>query len=399
MERVRIVFFAPLGASFGEALQGVRLAADWVKAGHDAVFLAPAGLAPALSGSGLRFGRIDAAVERGGAALLQAVHEVARGEQADALVLLDLAAVAQACAGLGVDFARLVAPGGGVKVLALDAWDLAAAGPRFDLGPESISIETEAQQIDPGRRLVPVPFARPGAQGAYRALPAASPLHPVEREIVRADLGIAAQERLVLLCTARWQHEESQDHPDRRRRCRAVAAICAAHLARLGPRVRVLHIGPAPIEAPDLGRRYRHLPQVAPADFAQILGAADLLVSWNAAATTLGTAIAARLPVLLLSAEAGLPGEGVPLYAAPLSLAAPLRQNIEGNPLYAAPGPLRRAELLDDAAVLAAADALLFDEAAFAAARAAQGTYQALVEALPSGVERLRACLHGLPIG
>lgn len=394
---MRIVFFAPLGASFGEALQGVRLAADWGKAGQDAVFLAPAGLAPALSGSGLRFGRIDAAAEQGGAALLQAVHEVVRGERADALLLIDLAAVAQACAGLGMDFMRLVTPGQGVEVLALDAWDLAAAGPRFDLGPESISVLAEAQAIEPARRLVPVPFASPGAEGAYRALPAVGPLHPLERELLRADLGIAAKERLVLLCTARWQHEESQDHPDRRRRCRAVPAICDAHLSRLGPRVRVLHIGPAPIEAPCLGARYRHLQQVAPADFAQILGAADLLVSWNAAATSLGTAIAARLPVLLLHAEAGLPGEAAPLYAAPLSLASPLRQNIAGNPLYAAPGPLRRAELLDEAAVLSAAGALLWDEAAAAAAREAQGRYQAQVEALPSGVVRLRACLSVPP--
>src|SRR5690606_5204797 len=67
------------------------------------------------------------------------------------------------------------------------------------------------------------------------------------------------------------------------------------------PRLRLVHVGPEPMPPLQaaLGERYRHLEPVPPARFADLVGTADLLLSFNASATSIGLAIAVGTPVLL----------------------------------------------------------------------------------------------------
>ena len=51
-----------------------------------------------------------------------------------------------------------------------------------------------------------------GASGLYNALPPPPAIDDDEREDLRADFGVGSGERLLLLCSARWQHPKAQAH-------------------------------------------------------------------------------------------------------------------------------------------------------------------------------------------
>lgn len=397
------LFLAPLPASLGEALHGVRLAEALVAAGDEVEFLAPAALAPVIGEARVRYGRIDAVMPRLGEAVLDRLMS----ERWDSLALVDLAAVYKAFDAYGLDPAPLTRAG--VPVVALDCWNLAESGLCWDYGPERYRIDPArlAALGVMARRMVPVPLVRPEVAEGYDALPETPRLTGAARAEVRRTLGLPGDARLVLWPSAGWQHRAAQTDPQRQRLCDAVPELLAGHLAALPAGVRVLHVGPAPYgeAARLLGPRYRHHAQVPPAAFAQLLGAADLLLSCNAAATTLGSAIAAELPVLLGSCAGGGSPAALtprvrdwlqrhaplpPLRAYPLSLDRFLAPVLRENPCYEA---LSAVELLDADAFTAAARALLYDEARRDAAQAAQRSLAARIRRLPSALTRYRTLL------
>jgi hypothetical protein len=272
------------------------------------------------------------------------------------------------------------------------------------------------------RRMVPVPFVRPEVAQGYNALPEVPPLTAAQRAQVRGELGLCRElldsgERLVLWPSAGWQHRGSQQSPQRQRLCDAIPELLGGHLASLPEDTRVLHVGPEPYEAAAaaLGARYRHIAQVSPARFAQLLRAADLLLSCNAAATTLGSAMAAELPILLGVSSVGgsslselverSPAPLVgwvrdwvrrhvplpPLRAYPLSLYSFLTPILRDNPCYE---PLTQVELLDAEGFAAAARALLYDQERQAAVREGQRRLtQQIRRRLPSGRSRYLSLL------
>ena len=142
--------------------------------------------------------------------------------------------------------------------------------------------------------------------------------------------------------------------------------------------------------------------------------AADLLVSCNATATTLGSAMAAELPILLgvssvgvssLTALAEQPAAPLgsrvrnwvrrnvplpPLRAYPLSLYSFLTPVMRDNPCYAA---LTECELLDAKKFTATARALLYDEERREAVRTEQRHLGQQIRQLPSGRSRYLSLL------
>jgi hypothetical protein len=361
---MRHLFLAPLGASFGEALVGVRLARELIDGGDEVLFLAPDGLAGLVEGAGLIHGRIDRAMPRLAAEALRLVAE----RRCDTLVLVDAAAVAKAFAALRLDLGALA----DAPVVALDLWNLPETGLVWDYGPHE-------ERLDPrilafGRRLVPVPLARPDVPGGYDALPRIAPLSADARARLRAELGVSA--KLVLWPSAGWQHAAAHRDPALRRLADELPPRVLRALAPLG--VAVVHVGPEPFAGAGAFPGYRHLPQLAPQGFARLLSAADLYLGFNAAATSLAGAIAARAPILL--------GQPAGMRAWPLSLDRFLAPFVDGNPCY---GAARVADPLDEAAFAGAARELLFDAAAADALRARQAEIEARVRALPGGRERL----------
>src|SRR5262249_34818146 len=160
---MRLLFLAPLGSAFGEALQGVRLAAGLREAGHDVVFLAPAKLHSLVEGVAVTFGRIDMAL----AHLDQELPRVIRRLGCDALVLVDAGAVGKVVRALGLDAAAFTRAE--VPTIALDCWNLPEIPSAWDYGAHSETLGREFHRLR--RRLLPVPFAPPDADGGYAALP------------------------------------------------------------------------------------------------------------------------------------------------------------------------------------------------------------------------------------
>jgi len=403
---MRHLFLAPLGSAFGEVLQGVRLAAGLRRAGHDVVFLAPARLHTLVDSAPVTFGRIDMALPR----LDQQLPGLLRRLRCDTLVLVDAAAVGKVVRALGL--APTAFTRADVPVIALDCWNLPEIPLRWDYGSHSEILGPEFHRLK--RRLLPVPVAPPDVVGGFAALPVLPQLSDAERRRDRAELGLSDDDRLILWPSATWQHAENQTHPRLSRLAGALPGLILPHLAKLGRRVKILHVGPLPF-APAETRGYRFMPQVEPRRFERLVTAADLLLSFNAVATSLATGVAARVPIVLgtsaLAAETMDDAEralgprlapavrawiaaNLPLHAMrawPLGLDALLRATLADNPFYTA---MRVADPLDEGGFVAACAELLFEPAAAAALRQRQEDYQERVGSLPSGTERFLSLLE-----
>jgi hypothetical protein len=362
------------------------------------LFLGPAEVAGAVAGAGVRFGRADAAL----GALDRAVPEVVADERCDSIVLVDAASVWQTFQALGLDFTRLErAP---VPLLALDLWNLDEVAPVWDLGPSQTRLLPARLRALP--RLVPVPFARPETPTGYDALPR---LPAIDRAAARAELGLDDDDRLVLWPTALWQHPSAQLDPAWRGLAAALPPLVLGYLAALGPRVRVLHVGPRPL-AGVAGTATWHKPRLPPAEFARCVAAADLVLGFNLAASTIATAIAAGTPVVVgVCSHAAPPPDPAPVVRAflaraplyrfrvwPIGLFAMLEPALAGNPYLDA---LEVVELLEPRRFALTVGELLFVPGRAAALRARQDTYRRRVAALPGGAERLRLLLAATGAG
>lgn len=367
---MRHLFLAPLGSAFGEVLHGIRLARALAAQGEHIVFLAPAAVAPLLEGAPFELGRIDLALTT----LDRQLPGIVRRMRCDRVVLVDAAAVGKLCLALGLDLAAFLAPG--VPVIALDCWDLPRAPVAWDYGPSTETLPAALHELP--RRLVPVPVAAPSAADGYCALPEVAALSTEARAGVRGALGLADDARAVVWPTASWHHGDNHTNADLARRADALPARVLPWLARLG--IAVVHVGPQAFAG--AGARYRWIGQLAPRAFAEVVGACDALLGFNAVASSLALGVAARVPVVLGSVGTAR--------AWPLDLGSFLAPLRAGNPLYTA---VREADVSDEAAYLDALREVVLDREGGAAVVARQDAYAAQVRALPSAVERYLALL------
>lgn len=405
------LFLAPLSGSFGEAAHAVRMATELVEMGHRVRFLAPSSLGPLLSSAQFEVGYVDAVLPR----LDHVTIEELVRTGCDTLVLVDLSATWKVFDSAGLSFERLTRSG--VPVLALDSWNLDETGLAWDYGPERYELGPGVREVT--RRLVPVPFVRPQAPGAFCGLPRLEPLSSDARELERAALGLSVGDKLVVLPLAAWQYAESQPHPARRQLADAVPRLLARYIEALGPGVKLAHVGPERLPGAEyLGASYLFLGQLGGESFANLVGAADVMLSYNLTASSIATAIARRVPVLLaLSSHAGATLEEVdaqvqaasgdalspagrafveatlplgPLCASPLSLYEFLTPVLRKNPLTQA---IAVAELLEERAFLLALARLLYRPDAADALRDHQARYAAEILQLPSAAGRFLSLL------
>lgn len=387
-------------AAFGEVLVGLDIAHQLHARGERVVFLAPRQHEILLRGAPFRWGRIDLGMDR----IDGVVQAVLREQGCDTLLIVDITST---FLHLNVFQPQARFPAGlDARLVGLDLWSLAETELIWDLGAERWRIPAQALQI---ARLVPAPLARPSVHGAYRALPkTTAEQRQAVRALRRAELGLNEATRLVITTGARWQQPESQRQATHVRLSRSLPEILLHVIAKLGPQVRHIHVGPWPLaEAPPSTRL---LPQVPPAEFHALLSAADLLLCVNAAATSLVAATAAGLPsVLLVNSYAGepdkvasrLPGADPFLRGwldrlgtlhrfrvCPLGLYELLAPVLHDNP-YATTFSI--VEMLEIEAVVAACSQLLFDAAAAQAMRERQASYWASLASLPSALERFDA--------
>jgi len=314
------------------------------------------------------------------------VKAMADEVSADSIVLLDATGVFMMLKREGSDasFLRTV----NRRVIGLDVWNLRKTGLEWDM--VGTSFQHSKYSLDVTRRLIPVPFAAPtGAKGLYNALPAAPSVSPEEREEIRGDFGVREGDRVVFFTSARWQEPSSQTHELGEQLALAFPALVAPILAKLGERVHLVHVGPSRMPFDDaLGDRYTWLPQRTPARFAKTLAASDLLLSFNFSATTIASAIAAGIPVVLgINSHIG---DLARFRVWPLGLFKFLGPIAKNNPYTTA---IETVEVTEDDALVSALNRLLFDEDARAKMREKQARYRAEVEALPKAADLVESYL------
>lgn len=400
------LFLAAPAAAFGEVSTGLRIARELVGAGDRVLFLAGADVAVLFAGTGVVHQPIDAEVF----SLKRFVTKLVERERCASLTLVDVTSVYLTLDPIGVELdflERLQVP-----VVALDFWNLREAGPEWDFGKDAAAIPPPALAFE--RRLLPVPIARPeSGKGVFGSLPECEAPTAAERAAVRAELGLAEADRLIVWPTSRWQLPELQNWKHHARLAREVPRWVAAILGRLGGRVHVLHLGPQSSPAFEAWEaRYRWQGQVTPDRLHALLGAADLLLSLNTTATTSFAAIAIGLPIVVIQNSragtadelaAALPAasdalrtwlsQAAPLHAFrlwPLGLFRFLTPVLENNPFAET---FRPVELLDEESLVETSRELLFDESAAASERARQSVYRERIRALPGPAAAFRSVL------
>jgi hypothetical protein len=364
---------APGRGAFGELLLGLRLAEELHARGDRVHVLAPAAYALLLAGTPFPHGHID----RITGALDRALPEIIQQRGCDQVILCDLLATLLVCGAHRIDpgfLDRLP-----VATAALDIWDLRSAELDFDMGEVRLRLPDAARTLIP-RRLVPVPFARRTVAGGYCALPVAPPLAPAEVAAARAALGLAADARLVVTTTATYQ--TTGFTPAQARAAAIVPGRVVAQLLAIDPRVHVLHIGPRALAEAD--PRYQHRGPLAPAAFRQLLGAADLYVTPNQAATSLSSALVLGVPALAVIGASADP-LGMRFRAFPIGLHDFIAPIVADNDYVDAVPAVD----LFGGALADRAGALLFDSTVRAAALARARQYCEDVRALPRGTDVL----------
>jgi hypothetical protein len=393
-------------ATFGEVTLGLRVARELAALGEEVVFLGPPGLRWFLTATPFRHILVDHPRVPIDTTLLRAV----RAERFAGVVLLDMNCMLLTLDQLGIDdrfLERIEAP-----VIVLDIYNLPETDLTVDYGTMDRVMSPRALAFP--RWLHPVPFVRPsGGSGCYNALPSLAPIAEARRGRARSELGLGDGDRLVVVCTSRWQSPEVQVWTHHERVARLLPVRLLDMLASLGPRVHVAHLGPAPFVSPRaLGDRYHHLGQVQPPRFEELLQSADLQVTFNTAATTSISAIAAGLPVVLginshrgATAEevaASLPRPASPALRAWLEEVVPLypfRLWPQGFHRFIAPlvrdnpcaSALSTLEVLEEERFVETCAQILFEPSRRAAFREGQETYCRAVRRLPSAAELVRS--------
>jgi hypothetical protein len=382
--------------AFGEVVFGRRIASDLLARGDRAVFLAPRAHARLLDGiEHVPLAPGDPRPDRRVVELTRELHPAS-------VVLFDATSVLIAFEQQRVSprfLQRL-----GCPVIAHECWNLGRTGLRIDMGPGFWPIPRTALGF--ARRLLPVPASAPlDGAGTYDALPR---LSPISRRAARRALGLTARERAVLMATAWFQEPELHGFEPISRWARALPELIGGHLAQLPKNTRIFHVGPR--AWPALGRRltdrYHHLAQ-GPFD-ARLLSAADALLSFNLTASTVGSAIAARLPVMMGTCSRPISANGTaatprlrrwlakhaplhPFHVWPCGFHAFLAPLLAKNPYN---DTFASVEVIDEVAFVETLNRMLGDPAFADGLREHQARYESQVRRLPSAANLLERWLR-----
>jgi hypothetical protein len=99
----------------------------------------------------------------------------------------------------------------------VDTWCSTQIGNDADLFSNS-KFQLVDHALQPELLLSPVPFLPLSARGACQFLPKTNKVKKKPRKHLRSELGIGSNDRLVLVCTADWQHSDFNDNDGNRLR-------------------------------------------------------------------------------------------------------------------------------------------------------------------------------------
>ena len=410
---MRLLFLAVSQRAYGETVIGLSLARQLARRGVQSHFVVEAAAEPVVARGGFPYTALDASA--GPLARLM-VDEVVADFQPDAIVLADYLIYYRT---MYTEF-RInpwFIDRYGIPVLPIDIWQVAGRGTEADFGGKREPVADPRINELPAC-LQPVPIAAPQAGAAsagrrcqvfpYRLSENDGRVSRRTKTHIRDTFDIPAGHRLVLVTVAGWQNSLDSRYDARFHRVAARVPLLLAHYLRaLSPDTHFLFVGDVPAALSELpADRTIVLPSSSPRRFGVLLGAADLVISLNAASTTVAQAIMADVPALVIANKFTVPAGGdhgadgadglaltpevrdwladtVPLYPFrvwPLGYHGFLGPVLAGNPYADA---LAVTELLDEQGTVSAAEALLYDHATQDAYARARAGYHQIVAGLP----------------
>jgi hypothetical protein len=401
---MRLLFLALSQHGYGETVIGMSLARQLLPLGAECHFVVEATAEPVVSHGGFGYTVLS---ESMGPLAGRVLDDVVAAFKPDALVLADYLIFSRAMRTLFlldpwyIDRYRL-------PVLPIDIWGLDGEHLEMDFGgQETIQLDPRIRQL--AGQLRPVPLTHPQPAGDGRVFPfrlsdADGRVSRRTRGHLHNTLGIPRGHRLAMITFAGWQRSPDARYDERIHRiARRVPELLAHYLRALPPTTHFMVIGGMPDAFRALpADRLITLPACMPKRFAVLTGAADLLISLNAASTAVAEAILADVPAVVLSNRFTVTEEPpektsefvrtwlagtVPLYPFriwPLGYHRFLEPLLAGNP-YA--DTLATAELLDEDGVMTVLEAALYDRATRDSYARARAGYHRTVAALPGTCE------------
>lgn len=303
-----------------------------------------------------------------------------------------------------------------LPVVPIDIWEWEKTDFNIDVVHDK-SFHVDERFGDLPAHLRPVPLAHLARDGTGRARPfrvwAGGEAPPDRaRHQLRAELGLGRHDRLVMLATAAWQNGVGHRVGEMYGPVHSgMSRLLACYLGQLPAQTHFLFVGQAPQALDALpADRVHAISACGPRRFSALLGAADLVVSVNIAATTVTRAVMSGIPALVFGnrfrigdsddaakAEAELGGltrtvrevlaQCMPLYPFrmwPLGYRTFLEPLLTDNPFTEA---VAQAEILDEPTVVADMTSILYDTDFLASALARETAYGDAVRGMPDTCE------------
>lgn len=412
---MKMLFLAPSRLSRGDAAIAADLARQMPGKRVQVGFVSSAESLPQLHDLGMPTLPLTGATPQENLAILD---RVVRGFRPNLVIAADAFAVNESCdwSGLTVELLRerYDCPVGSIDRL---GW--AAANYTADFyGGARVTLPRLLDGCDLVIRTCPPHAPVPGEAAGPAVLYAA--LHPGglrdgglrraavdDVAVARTDQETAATGRpVVFIANSEWEYRNVRHSVSVGRLIEALPRVLHSHLAALGRPVHVVHVGPREWRFPTAdGIEYRHFSRLPYAMFHARLASADLFVTTNTLSATLGRAVLAGVPSLVLQnrstvaegagpgwltrAASGL-GRAYPFRVAPLGWYDLLEPLLSGNPYRDC---FATEEIFDGEAVRARMSALLDGGPEGTRLRERQEDFRERLAGLAPPVDVLRAVL------
>ena len=197
----------------------------------------------------------------------------------------------------------------GASLFAIDTWGFSTGDACIDLidkEPKHLS----RWPLDNMTLLAPVPFTWTTNDCLrFNSLPPKN--RPSSRTIrhLRTALDLSESQKLVLFCSAPWQHVEFESNIVRSMAAQ-IPVLAIQECLSISPDIKVVHAGPQAFAGLIDERRYLWLDAQKIEEFDVLLASADLLLSLNYSARTITRAMMLEVPVLLAVSDCRLPNAG-----------------------------------------------------------------------------------------
>jgi hypothetical protein len=287
------IFLALSPKGYGETILGMRLANKLVENGDSCSFLIHESSAPLFTDPKFEYIKIN---ERTLPLIGLLIQSQVKKSRADSIILSDYFTTALTFERAGIN--PQIVQQFDCPVGAIDTWDIKQTGTIMDfVGNQNRQFKDWTYLID--YLLTPVPIAKADSNANYYScLPEPIVIPKKVNRHIRRDLGISEHDKIVLFCSAEWQHapfktEESNQLRDR------FPNLLSSYFQQLGSQVILVHVGPAPLDLA-IKHHYRWIPPLSPQQFDLLLASTDLLLTANVSSTTISKALVSGIPVVNL---------------------------------------------------------------------------------------------------